>query len=507
MSNSVETPMLSQANALAQGMDIFGARDISSFLKLLVSPHKAQTSTITFLGKDFSVPEYVNLIQDTKTYQEDGVCETREELQNKLAAHVGVEGAYGAFSGEMKSDFSTEFNSNSHYVFAYRNFYSSIGELQFQFDENLLSNEFLAALEALPFEVTEENSDTFAQFFRDFGIYYTDKVVLGGSLEFFTAINKSSDLGMADISAMMTAQYEGLFSSGKVDASVQASTTWQSYSSNSRTTVKANGGDPVKASALSMTDPLHFSSETVGLFKEWGESVKDNPAIVDFTVRGIWEICGTKRQAVQEAWEKYAKIMHPLLNIYVQSQILSVPPQHPILPPTLYLSGIEMKPANASQNYEMGFQVTILEATDVTNVLFNKYYPVDGRGDVTIDEWPKTWEALMSDVHGHYDNPNNILILTTYSWARYMFPSIGAVGLLRNAGAGSLLEKWSVDRKDSKFSWFPADYVLVGVFGNGPDSGVEVYRPFNANPVTSTQVNVRFYQETFSGNYTIGLGQ
>lgn len=503
MSHSVETPMMSQANALAQGINIFGARDISSFLKLLVSPSKAKTSTITFLGKDFSVPEYVTLIQDTKTYNEDGIFETREELQNNLAAHVGVEGAYGAFSGEMKSDFSTEFNSNSHYAFAYRNFYTSIGELQFQFNENFLSSEFLAELEDLPFEVTEDNLDTFAQFFQDFGVYYVDKVVLGGSLEFFVAINKSSDLGTADISAMITAQYEGLFSSGKVDANVQASSAWKSYSSNSRTTVKANGGDPVKASTLSLTDPLHFSTETVALFQEWGESVKENPAIVDFTVRGIWEVCGTKRQAVQEAWEKYAKMMHPLLTIYVQSQAPSIPPKQPILPPTIYLGGKEVKPAVGTQTYNVGFQVTVLEAVDVTNILFSKYYTVDLRQDVTSNDWPKTWDTLVNDVHGHYDNPNNIFILTTFSWAKYMYPSISAVGLLRNAGAGSQLDKWSTEHSN----WWPSDYVLVGVFGSGPDSGVEVYRPFNSHVITPTQVNVCFYQETFSGNYTIGLGQ
>ncbi|MGP3782797.1 hypothetical protein [Paenibacillus sp. 1A_MP2] len=47
---------MSQANALAQGMNIYGTRDVSSFIKLLVSPAKAAVKTVTFLEKTMRFP-------------------------------------------------------------------------------------------------------------------------------------------------------------------------------------------------------------------------------------------------------------------------------------------------------------------------------------------------------------------------------------------------------------------------------------------------------------------
>ncbi|MGC5774839.1 MAC/perforin domain-containing protein [Paenibacillus pabuli] len=506
--NTEQTPIMSQANALAQGMNIYGTRDVSSFIKLLVSPAKAAVKTVTFLGKDYEVPEYVNLIQDTETYDEGGTFRTREEVQNSLAAHVGIQGSYGAFSGEMALDYSGEFNKNSQYAYAYRNFYAETATLQFQYDARFLSDEFNERLNELPYELSDENLDVFSSFFNDFGMYFTNKIVLGGSLQFYTAVSVEGLSNVQEISAMMKAQYEALFSSGSLDAGVKNSSAWKQYASHSSTTVRAHGGNPSEVTDLTLINPLEPGENTVNLFRKWVESVSSEPAIIDFTLEGIWQICGKKRQAVQAAWEKYARSMHPHLAIGTRSRGITWPIEDKAIVPDIYIGSVPYEPSSGQPDGPAGYQVVILDSSNLSHVLLDRYYTVPKE-----QGWIRTYHVLFDqmkqDIQGKLDTAGNILIISSFGIDSGMSPTPDIVGMLRSAGAGEQLNYWLKEHQESQGpgnSWvlYPSNYMLVGIFGNGPDTGIEFY---DYNTLETAQLNVYLYREIYSGNYTLGLGE
>src|SRR5512139_984845 len=97
-------PSLSQAFAVGQGFNVYGAFDSSSLTRPLADPQKAGTATFRFQGVDYSVPDFVIGVENTSSYVLKTVSDTREQAQEGIAVHAGVGGSYGAFSGEISTD-------------------------------------------------------------------------------------------------------------------------------------------------------------------------------------------------------------------------------------------------------------------------------------------------------------------------------------------------------------------------------------------------------------------
>jgi hypothetical protein len=199
-----DTPILSQANFLGQGIDVYGRLDTSGFITPIVDFLKVGTTVVTFLEKDYFVPNCVVAGQDTEVYYHEGTYMSREGVQNSFATHVGVDVSCGAFSGEMSASYSTEFSENTEFAYSYRNYYSKIAVLSLGDVASCLRQSFLHRLNELPPTVSTDNLDPFSDFFRDFGIYYTKHIVLGGRLKFYVAVsNRAQDVqgGHLDVHA------------------------------------------------------------------------------------------------------------------------------------------------------------------------------------------------------------------------------------------------------------------------------------------------------------------
>ncbi len=97
----------------------------------------------------------------------------------------------------------------------------------------------------------------------------------------------------------MEASYGAQFKSG---AKVAASAKREAFTQNATTSVRARGGDISLAAGLTLADPDAPGAASVDLFRDWIESVKFSPAPVDFSLKGIWELCGSKRGAVESGW-------------------------------------------------------------------------------------------------------------------------------------------------------------------------------------------------------------
>ncbi|GHO41923.1 MAC/perforin domain-containing protein [Ktedonospora formicarum] len=507
-----DTPALSQVGFVGQGFNVFGPRDlIDGLITPLLDFTDADTSTFTLLGKEYLVPTGIKAIQNTQGYAESGVFLSREGFQNNIAAHLGVGGSYGAFSGEMQADYSGEFSTNSQYMYAYTIIHYPVAVLQLLDYLPYVKSEFAERVTQLPDQVTDTNLSVFSRFFEDFGVYYTDKIVLGGSVELYVAVSQSETLSKQKVEAMFQAQYESLFETGSLNANTKGSVEWQNYSNNARnhTVIKANGGALTAIQQVQDIDPWNPSASALSLLQNWSSSVEAHPSVTDFSLKGIWQLCGSKSTAVHEAWQRYASILRPRLTIQTSSQVSYNAPKP--APPVITL-GRHILPVDAPTS-PMGYQVVVLENKNLISpqgVLLNRYYGIPTNVD-PVSGYQNMYDEIAQDLRAF--SAGSVLILASFGLdADFgISPHMSIHGLLLSTGAGSQLQQFehnpNMGSRGPYWVTNPANYILVGIIDNGPNTGIELFSPQAQNEKTvNSDVTVNFYRTSFDTTYTLGPG-
>ncbi|TDB84984.1 hypothetical protein E1264_22780 [Actinomadura sp. KC216] len=497
-------PILSQANAVGQGFDIYGTMSDDSLITPLFDLAESGYHTFTFLGHEWDIPNDVLGREDTKTYFYSVTGEARDELQASLSAELGVSASYGAFSGEFKSEFSGEYTRSSEYMFSYHNMYAQLARLQLAADPKFPSKAFTDRVAQLPATFDESELRAFIEFFDSFGIYYTTEVSLGASLGFWVATEKRSQMAKAEISAMLNAQYKGLFSSGSISSKIRGSSEWKAYSSNSSVGIRAIGADPAKGARVAALDPWNPSQASVEAYNAWVDSIATDPAIVDFKLRGIWELCGDRRRAVQEAWQAYGQTMRPKLMITTSTTLY--PPPEP-RPPAITIGHL-LKPPNPPA-YNAGYQLIVLDGRkDITTegaVLFDRYYGVDAK------TWSHTYTAMYQTMaedvtaQGLLMN-GNILVLAGYNMNWDAVPSPEFIDVLRAAGCGEQLTHWLQTANPGSAIGFPANIMAVGILGQGIGTAIEFMVRENEMKPIPAELGVLFFRNPDGSGYTMSTG-
>lgn len=482
---TLDNQALSQANYIGYGFNISGTRSIDSATLPIFDPIKAPTVPFTFLGRTYTVPSYVLATEHAATDISDGVYESRWHLENKLASDVVISAStdflFGSFNAEIETTFKQRILEDSTNHYAYKYYYSKLAILTFELDDNYYSDHFLKTVEELPDEIEPDGSNLFLfnNFFQQYGSHYIKSLIIGGLLKFYAAASVSDFQGDYDLDTVMHMEYDGLFVSGSIDASLEKSETWKNYKSQSQVSIMALGGDTTKLAAIDAYSP---SSHTKDMYDSWLASIKTDPAIVDFKLDGIWVLCGDKMDIVKTAWEKYGNRMHPKISMKVDI----FPPRKDLLPQAVYnlpinppvLSiGTTVLTLPTKPNGPSGVQVVVFdgsqEITESEAVVWNKYYtlPVDQSWRKTL---PAMYDSVYNDITSHkLHAEGNVIIFATFGLECDMYPTQELQALLKTAGAGAALDKWlSIPHAgDTGFpaKWlfpnFQAAYSLVGVFG------------------------------------------
>jgi hypothetical protein len=126
--------------------------------------------------------------------------------------------------------------------------------------------------------------------------------------------------------------------------------------------------------------------------------------------------------------------------------------------------------------------------------------------DDWLDAYERMYDAIVADIDsGGFDNLKHVLVLASYGMSKNGPPNYEAYSLLRSAGGGPALQKW-IEEADpgSSMNQNPALYMLVGVFGLGPDTGAELVR--YDDPETIDQLDVYFYRQRGATYYTFSAG-
>jgi hypothetical protein len=507
--DSVENlPFLSQASFVGNGFDISGTYAIPDSLILpVVDPDKAGRKTFDFLGVTYSVPGFVLPALDTTGRLIEDVGETREEIQNSFAATASVALGYGAFSGEMEASYGHEYATSSDYSYAYRNYYSRLAVLSLLQDEAqaALSDSFVQAYEALPGEVTAATLPKFEAFFHDFGMYVTSRVSLGASLEYYSAVRKTSQLSTTEISANVKAEYRGLFAAGTFSATITDTESWKAYTANRTVSLAVSGGDPTLVAQLSNIDPSTASEDTCNLFTEWSQSITEAPAIADFALDGIWELIpdSTKRTLVADAFAQLQSALRPRIVVETTSE--------PDSKPTITIGAV-ISP-DSEPEHPCGFQMVVLDRSDISpkGVLLDKYYGIP-RGTGWYDDYKYVdlmYDAMADDLeNGAFDDSrSHVIILASYGWSTNAPPNAKMYAILRAAGGGDDLASWYQTADPGSNMWrLPGSYILVGIPALGPGTGGELIKYDYDSGYAAVSLDVFFYRQRGTKLYTLSPG-
>ena len=485
---------------MSVGFDIYGAYDIGSALNAVIfDPAKAPVKDkVTPVGK---LPKYL----DYRPHGESKLlvisAESRESYQDQLAARASVEVGYGAFSGHLEASFDSsvaQSANNSYSTITFQNMFGHV--VQTDFDEAFLSDAFLKRLKALPDKTTPETLPAFSDFFKDFGAYFVSRITLGASLDYSVAISKSSRIETQKVTAKAEAEYNGLFVSGKVSAEMTSEKEWQTYRSERRTSLRVRGGADEERAMLNRINPKSLDSfvpATKENFDEWQATTPLNQAVMGFNLSGIWEACGAKRQLVEQAFREYGKMMRPLLNVRTTQSIQKAP--------AVYLGGMEAQ--NKTAPGDIGWRVMAIDRKDPSlhGIRFDKLFSLDGP-DYTVG-----YRKMYSDMFGElarFRSNDYFLVFSAYGMADGFVPPPDIQNLMREAGAGEMLDAWikQVPTPGTSYMRNKVNYTLVGSPGIGPGSGVEISNmsPMSDPAVKSSTLEMYFYSLGSGRPYVLG---
>jgi hypothetical protein len=496
------------AKWIGKGFNIYGPYDLMSSVKTIqiFDARKAGTEP-SDIG---DLPEYCEYLEDPRVHYFEATGDSKESFQRRFSARASVDVTVGAFSGHTSAQFSETSTSSSRYFYACRAYMDQMGALvQSRFDAEYLSDEFKARLDELPVSWSEANLARFADFFDTFGAYFVSRVTLGNTLEYYVSLEQSSKLLEKDFKAKVEMEYDGLFVSGSASAEMRDKQKWSSYQENRRTSAVVKGGDRTKAAKIAKPSVDNFETfaATKKAFDEWVQSTTATPALIDFSLKGIWEVCGAKRNVVESAFREYGRHMRPL--VIMQPECVKLNGFKPT-PAGVYLNGWNV-PASSQTTGETlaGYQVVVIDRKNPTKtgIVLNKLvqWSVSERGQIHAKQ-----DALAAELKSSpYYNSDYFMLFVTFGQSSTS-PSPSLATLLREVGGGLSLEAWA-----TKSAAYPGTvdsnrldlYALAGWFGAGSNNGVEIYGLRSGSDPKPAKLSVYFYFLGKDRPYALGIAE
>lgn len=493
---SAQSEILSWMNA---GFNIYGAYDIGSALNAVIfdATKAPLKDNVTPVGR---LPKYLDYRPQGESKLSVVSADSRESYQDQLAAKASVEVGYGAFSGHLEASFDSsvaQSANNSYSTISFQNIFGHV--VQTDFSEAYLADAFLQRLRALPNKTSPETLPAFSDFFKEFGAYFISSITLGASLDYSVAISKSSRIEIQKVAAKAEAEYNGLFVSGKVSAEMTSEKEWQTFREERRTSLRVRGGADEERAMLNRVNPKSFDSyvpATKQNFDDWQATTPLNPTVMGFKLTGIWEACGSKRQLVEDAFREYGKMMRPLLHVSTSQADKKAP--------AIFLGGMEAQ--NRMDPRHIGWRVVAIDRRDpsLRGIRFDKVFSLDA------SEFMVGYRNLYSNMSRElapYRSNEYFLIFSTYGMIDGLVPTPEMQNLMREAGAGEMLDAWTklTPAPGTTYIRNRINYTLVGSPGIGPGSGAEVSNISSlADPGKTSTLEMYFYSLGSGRPYVLG---
>lgn len=454
-----DVPLVPGCEVIGWGFNIFGEYNSTSKIRQLIDLGVIERVQ-DFHGQDYEVPR--NVSADTSATGFEGSATTfnsRNEFQESFSAKGKVSGSYGAFSGSFSAEYSQFESSSSEYNYSVMDAHYDLWFLSLRdasTDELTPSVRKSAEYTELPDVYIPPSGDNpgngiqFFRFFDKYGTHYVNKVGLGGTLYAYCSLAKSYNMTNDSANASLTAQYNGLFVKTKAQAEAsweQVNKTWQSEATFS---CGANGGNPTLLNpVLNPEYGLNYHEQ----FEAWKASLPVSPEGTWFELEPVAKLFeGDKADAITTAYNAYANS-----KLYVQAVWMSK------TPPVLQFNGNTQEWPENRNEYDAPVPYWAL-VIDAETLLVKESISFDQ------ESFESTYKAILEP----YKDRKHILVFTTFNMWGMTIPQGSLYTFLLDCGGGSELIDLEEHYGDSGAGSYVRDnYILVGMMGQGVDTGLE----------------------------------
>ncbi|WP_067707626.1 MAC/perforin domain-containing protein [Nocardia yamanashiensis] len=490
------------AGAIGSGFNILGDYSIRSLTQQIIDlGPDGKNWEYPPTGITYSVPTNVQPIEYTNTTVSSFVYSTVEQFQSHFATKASASASYGAFSGQFNVAYSRTVNTDQSY-------YYGIYESDFtawQLNLHHSSDEWLSSdfrddpdIKNLPSSFTPQNQEQFFAVFRKWGTHYVGQVVVGGSLDYYEAVQTSYSMNQQQVSANIQLEYKAVFTSAKAESKTQWDELGRTWSDSRIVTVDATGGDN---GLLNSLNPSYGDNHS-GIFEQWSSQVMKNPSVVEFSLSPLNNLFhGNQAVAVAQALEAYtngAILCYANTdytpngapgggNVSTSWGIITngnvATPNPPVTPPAPTV----IAPGQAAP--VGGYQIALYDPVSFEPVMSHLYYQTYEPHSLVPD--PSIYTAMMNDLNS-VGSRGYIAAVSGFAIDLLNYPSQDFSHWLMSIGATMAAWKKFVGYPDKGGS---ACYIVLGRHGAAPGKALEVlqavYSPsdwlqepslFNMNP-------------------------
>lgn len=472
-------PQIPGASVVGCGFNILGTYSTDSVGNQIISLGDPNGSTYQYGGNTFSVPQNASPIDYSFKSGTSYLYTTQEQFQGHFAQKSGVSASYGAFSGQFNLAYSNTVNTEvSNYYGIYEADITTWEVKVNQTSANWLTPEFTSDpdVQALPDTFTTQNQEQFFTFFRKWGTHYVAHVVVGGSLDYYSAVMTSYSSSLTKVKANIELEYKAVFTSSKATSEVLWTQLGENWANSRTVKVYAVGGDSTPLNALS---PSYGDCDS-DMFSTWLDSVEQNPSVIEFTLRPLSLLfSGAQARAVQDALYAYTNgaIVAWGATDYTPGTgpgggnittswginvngIITQPNPPVVQPPPDVLAPGEVVPIG-------GYQVALLDPVTYEPLMSHLYYQSYLPGTLTPD--PAIYDEIMADVNA-VPPDSYVAVVAGFAIDLRNYPSQSFYQWLLSVGA--TMTGWH------KFIGYTfkgglSNYIVVGRQGLVPGTAVE----------------------------------
>jgi hypothetical protein len=315
----MSSSLLPGTSSLGYGFNVVTATAPSSVLSRVVKLDEAGGTNITKFGTEYLIPQNVDAPDAVQSSLISKEFASESEYSNYMATETGVKTSAWGFSGQFSASYASLLEGASSSFYGLVKADSSLWDTNIKSMQGImLTDEFSAALKALPAIFSAQTQKQFFDLFDLFGTHIITGSKVGGSLNYLVTLSTSSSLSMADATLSMSLEYKSLFT----DTSASASADWQNMNSawissrNARLVVV--GGDPTSSigQVIPPSSPTEPSSNNLQAVNSWATTLKKDPAVIGLSLQPISHVAaGSQYEQIDKALNVYLNYRISATNV------------------------------------------------------------------------------------------------------------------------------------------------------------------------------------------------
>ncbi len=241
--------------------------------------------------------------------------ETVHEYQQHLTENANISGSYNAFTGAVKTNFSSDYYHYSNNSFA--TVMAKINKYQIVIEPSYARADLLRPYisNQASKDLDDQNIDP-EHIFMMYGTHVMTGAVMGARLDFSVSMSKSHISEKNSLEVYVEAEFSSKIANIKTDSKFTDEAEQKIYEENRTRTINVIGGK----------SELSLNITQKGDYDQWVDSIEGSEVFCDYTQYGlipIWEFCDSSEEGRRKELEEAFDIWASNRQIVTQNQVVS----------------------------------------------------------------------------------------------------------------------------------------------------------------------------------------